>query len=392
MDHRAAPFAAAHGEQSLGFEDAHGLAQRRLADGELDQEFVLFGEYVIVGQLAGQDAPAKLVGDLFGEPPEANGGSCHASSVPDQAPVPACSNRSLPNDSWHTIALREGDHGVQHWTVGDVDIHAVLQAVIPIPPSVLFTAASERFLEGSLADYCDAAGNILMAIQSYLIAAESSCVLVDTCFAESFLRTRNIADLFEDSLAATGFAPGDITAVVCTHLHRDHAGGNTVEQGGQWVPRFAGADYLVTAAEHAHWSACTGEDRVAPECVAPLAQHGKLRLVGPDHQLTETVRLVATAGHTPGHVSVRIESAGAVAYISGDVVHHPVQIGDPEIGARPDADPSAARASRLDLLRRVADERALLLGSHFAAPSGGYINSTGERLAWQPLVEREGAR
>ena len=184
---------------------------------------------------------------------------------------------------------------MQHWTVGDIDIHAVPQAVIPIPPTLLFAGALERCADDSLADYCDASGNILMAIQSYLIASEA-------------------------------------------------------------------------------------------------AQHGKLRLVGPDHQLTEAVRLVPTAGHIPGHVSVRIESAGAVAYISGDVVHHPVQIGDPEISARPDADASAARASRLDLLRRVADERALLLGSHFAVPSGGYIKSAGAGLAWQPLVEREGAR
>ncbi|QZA06522.1 MBL fold metallo-hydrolase [Mycolicibacter heraklionensis] len=281
---------------------------------------------------------------------------------------------------------------MQHWTVGDVDIHAVAQAVIPIPPSRLFAGALECFADDSLPEYCDASGNILMAIQSYLIESGPSRVLVDTCFAESFLRTRNMPDRFEESLAATGLSPGDITAVVCTHLHRDHAGRNTVEQAGQWVPTFPNADYLVTAAEHAHWCEFTGEDRVAPECVAPLAQHGKLRLVAPDHQLTETIRLVPTAGHTPGHVSVRIESAGDVAYISGDVVHHPGQIGRPEISALPDVDASAARASRLALLRRIADERALLLGSHFAAPSGGYIDSAGAGLAWQPLVEREGAR
>ncbi|MEZ0384318.1 MBL fold metallo-hydrolase [Mycobacterium sp. pW045] len=281
---------------------------------------------------------------------------------------------------------------MQHWTVGDVDIHAVLQAVIPIPASRLFAAAPERFAGDSLTDYCDASGNILMAIQSFLIESGPARVLVDTCFDESFLRSRQIPDRFADSLATTGFRPDDITAVVCTHLHRDHAGGNTVQRAGQWVPAFAGADYLVTAAEHEHWCELTGEDRVAPECVAPLRQYGRLRLVEPDHRVTGDIRLVPTAGHTPGHVSVRIDSAGAVAYISGDVVHHPAQIGDPGICALPDADPTAARASRLELLRRVADERALLLGSHFAAPSGGFVDSADDRMAWQPLVEREGAR
>ena len=280
---------------------------------------------------------------------------------------------------------------MQHWTVGDVHIYAVLQAIIPIPPGRLFSDAG-RFPDNFSPDYADAAGNILMAIQSYLIDAGATRVLVDTCFAESFLRTRNIPDRFEEALAATGFRPEDITVVVCTHLHRDHAGRNTVERAGRWEPMFAGADYLVTAAEHAHWCEFTGEDRVATECIAPLQQHGKLRLVAPDYQLTDQIRLVPTAGHTPGHVSVRIESAGAVAYISGDVVHHPAQIEDPEIGALPDVDPAAARASRLDLLHRVAEERALLLGSHFAAPSGGYVNDAGQGAAWQPQVEREGAR
>ena len=99
-----------------------------------------------------------------------------------------------------------------------------------------------------------------------------------------------------------------------------------------------------------------------------------------------TSRLIATPGHTPGHVSVRIESAGAVAYISGDAVHHPVQIGDPEIAALPDVDPVSARASREQLLRRAADERALLLGSHFAAPSGGFVESG----RWRPDVATVG--
>ncbi|MEB3034134.1 MBL fold metallo-hydrolase [[Mycobacterium] nativiensis] len=282
--------------------------------------------------------------------------------------------------------------GVQHWTVGEVRIHAVLQAVIPIPASRLFANQPARLPAHLVPDYVDAAGNILMAIQSYLIESAAARVLVDTCFAGSFLQPRGIPDRHEESLAATGTAPEDITAVVCTHLHRDHAGRNTVERDGQWVPTYPNADYLLTEAEHQHWCECTGEDRAPAECVVPLAQHDKLRLVDPDHQVTDNVRLVPAAGHTPGHVAVRVESDGAVAYIGGDTVHHPIQIGDPEIAALPDADPGAARASREKLLRRIVDERALLLGSHFTAPSAGFVVGGEGGMTWQPLIDREGTR
>lgn len=275
---------------------------------------------------------------------------------------------------------------VQHWTVGDVRIHAVPQAIIPIPPSRLFANAPTRFPPGATADYCDSSGNILMAIQSFLIESANIRVLVDTCFTESFLRSRNIPDRFEESLAASGFQPEDISVVVCTHLHRDHAGRNTTEREGRFRPTFHGADYLVSAVEYVHWRTCTAEDRAPDECVAPLVRCDILRLVDTDHEVTEHVRLVPTAGHTPGHVSVRIESGGAVAYITGDVVHHPVQLWDPDITVLPDTDPVAARETRLQLLRRAADERALLLGSHFAAPSGGFSNGSDD--PWRP-VERE---
>ncbi|MEB3022753.1 MBL fold metallo-hydrolase [[Mycobacterium] crassicus] len=281
---------------------------------------------------------------------------------------------------------------MQHWTVGEVRIHAVLQAIIPIPASRLFTNLPARLPAEPVSDYVDAAGNILMAIQSYLIESAAARVLVDTCFAGSFLQPRGIPDRHEESLAATGIAPEDITAVVCTHLHRDHAGRNTTERDGQWVPTYPNADYLLAEAEYRHWCEFTGEDRAPTECVVPLAQHDKLRLVDPDHQVTDSVRLVPAAGHTPGHVAVRIESDRAVAYISGDTVHHPVQIGDPEIVALPDADPGAARASREKLLHRVVDERALLLGSHFTAPSAGFVVGGEGGMTWQPLVDREGAR
>ena len=165
--------------------------------------------------------------------------------------------------------------GVQHWTIGEVRIHAVLQAVIPIPVSRLFGNAPPHLPTTLVPDYVDASGAILMAIQSYLIESGTARVLVDTCFGSRFLRSREIPDRYDESLAATGFTPDDITAVVCTHLHRDHVGRNTTERAGQWVPTFPAADYLLTAAEYRHWCEFTGDDR------APAGMRRPTRAAGP---------------------------------------------------------------------------------------------------------------
>ena len=61
-------------------------------------------------------------------------------------------------------------------------------------------------------------------------------------------------------------------------------------------------------------------------------------------------------GHTPGHCSVLIESAGQRALISGDLFHHPVQVAHPEWPTVPDDDPVGAVATRARILPQLADD------------------------------------
>ena len=98
------------------------------------------------------------------------------------------------------------------------------------------------------------------------------------------------------------------------------------------------------------------------------------------------MRLEPTPGHTPGHVSVRIRSAGEEAVITGDLMHHPIQCCEPGIAARFDVDPAQARETRLRFLREQAARRVLVLGTHFSAPTAGWIVPAGD--AWQFAVTR----
>ena len=118
---------------------------------------------------------------------------------------------------------------------------------------------------------------------------------------------------------------------MCTHLHFDHVGWNTQKVNGKWVPTFPNARYLFGQKEWDHWLHLrrTGgyhhmEHLV--DSIDPVMEAGLVDFVGPDYQITDEVSLFPTPGHTPGHVSVLIQSRGEEAVITGDMMHHPIQL------------------------------------------------------------------
>jgi glyoxylase-like metal-dependent hydrolase (beta-lactamase superfamily II) len=105
---------------------------------------------------------------------------------------------------------------------------------------------------------------------------------------------------------------------------------------------------------------------------------GLADLVEMDHRLSDEVRLTPTPGHTPGHVSVAIDSRGERAIISGDAIHHPCQMAHPHWSPPFDSDPDASVVTRRALLEAVADQPILFIGTHFAAPTAGHVKRDGE--------------
>jgi glyoxylase-like metal-dependent hydrolase (beta-lactamase superfamily II) len=152
------------------------------------------------------------------------------------------------------------------------------------------------------------------------------------------------------------------------------------------VPTFPNARYLFGRVEWDHWSAEArgpDDDDILGDSVRPIVDAGLADLVEMDHRLTDEVWLEPTPGHTPGHVSVRIESQGAHAVITGDLMHHPIQCSEPDIRNNFDSDPEAARLTRRAFLGRHADRPVLVLGTHFASPTGGWIRRSGEHWRFE---------
>jgi glyoxylase-like metal-dependent hydrolase (beta-lactamase superfamily II) len=241
-------------------------------------------------------------------------------------------------------------------------------------------------------------GRLISCVQAFVVESEGRRILVDTCVGNDKPRGNPAWNLLEgpflDDLAAAGFPPDSIDTVLCTHLHVDHVGWNTRLVEGKWVPTFPNARYLFGRVEWEHWRREVTEEirgDIAPETVEhafntpavnadsirPVIEAGLHELVETDHVVTGEVRLEPTPGHTPGHVSVVIESGGRRAVITGDLMHHPIQCALPHVASRFDHDAERARRTRRDFLRRYEGGGTLVLGTHFARPTAGHVRAHG---------------
>ena len=227
-------------------------------------------------------------------------------------------------------------------------------------------------------------GYLRLSIHALLVDAPGLRLVVDTCVGNDrprrMLGGRSLSTGFLERLADVGWTRDGVDAVVCTHLHVDHVGWNTMLEDGRWVATFPRARYLIGREEFRHWSAAADEEQqtVLTDSVTPIFDAGLAHLVETDHRLSDEIRLKPTPGHTPGHVSVVIQSKGETAIISGDAIHHPCQLAHPEWTLPFDTDPAGAVSTRSALLEEVADQPILFIGTHFAAPTAGWVTRDGE--------------
>lgn len=239
--------------------------------------------------------------------------------------------------------------------------------------------------------FADERGRLRMSIHALVIETPDRRIVVDTCLGNDKQNRRipawnNLQGPFLADLAAARYPRESIDTVLCTHLHVDHVGWNTMLVDGKWVPTFPNARYLMGRVEFEHWRQEQERDdmrAVFADSVAPIREAGLADLVETDHRLSDDISLVPTAGHTPGHVSVRIHSDGEEALITGDFMHHPCQIARPDWSSTADSDPEMAQHTRERMLAELCGRPVLVIGTHFAGATAGRIVRDGDayRLA-----------
>jgi len=270
-------------------------------------------------------------------------------------------------------AFHEGLPLSRTTSVGAIRIHALEAGVQLLDGGAMFGVVPKPLWERRIP--ADGRNRIPLAMRCLLIEAPEALVLVDTGAGnkgnEKFKDIYGISNegdptRLEDAIRDAGFQPTDVDIVLNTHLHFDHAGGNTFrDQEGQVRVSFPGARHVVQKGEldFAHSQNERIRASYLSENFDPVTEAGLWDLVEGVGEVTKGVSVVLTPGHTPFHQSVMIESDGEVACYLADACPTTAHLPLPWIMGY-DLEPLLTLETKRGLWQRALAEDWLLVFEH----------------------------
>ena len=251
--------------------------------------------------------------------------------------------------------------------VGRLTVHTIHAGIQQLDGGAMFGVVPKPLWERQLSP--DARNRIPLAMRCLLVEHDGGLVLVDSGLGNK--EPPKFRDIYgvdnagadgrtwlEDGIRALGHAPDDVRVLVNTHLHFDHAGGNTfVDAGGAVGLSFANARYVVQRGELAyatHTNERTAASYLSPNFAA-VGAAGRWDLVDGEAEVVPGVRVLPTPGHVPFHQSVVVESAGESVCFLGDLVPTSAHVPLPWIMGY-DVEPLLTLESKRRVLARAADE------------------------------------
>ncbi len=274
-------------------------------------------------------------------------------------------------------------------TLGRLTIHAIQAGGQRLDGGAMFGVVPKPLWERRIP--ADERNRIALGMRCLLIEHDMGPILID-CGAgnkenEKFIGIYGIENagadgrtLLEDGLRAAGFTPEDIVLVIDSHLHFDHAGGNTFrDRNGTIRPTFANARYVVQSGEYhyaTHTNERTSASYFAPN-FEPVREAGLFDFVDGEREIARGIRVIPTPGHTPHHQGILIESDGERAFYLADLVPTAAHLPLPWIMGY-DVEPLVTLETKRRILGRAHEEQWLVIFEHDAEVPWGRVGRDGK--------------
>jgi len=274
-------------------------------------------------------------------------------------------------------------------TLGRWTVHAIQAGGQQLDGGAMFGVVPKPLWERRIP--ADARNRIPMGMRCLLVEHDAGLVLVDSGAGNK--ETQKFYEIYgienagaggrtalEDGVRAAGHDPADVFLVINSHLHFDHAGGNTFrDAGGEVRLAFPNARYVVQAGEY-RYAMHTNERTAAsyfPHNYEPVLAAARLDLVEGEREVLPGVRLIPTPGHTPHHQSILLTSDGESAFFAADLIPTHAHLPLPWIMGY-DVEPLVTLETKRRMLARAAAEGWLVVFEHDAHVAWGHVAHDGK--------------
>jgi len=278
---------------------------------------------------------------------------------------------------------------VESRTIGSLRVHAIQAGGQQLDGGAMFGVVPKPLWERRIP--ADARNRIPLGMRCLLVEHPVGPILIDTGLGNK--ENPKFHDIYgvdndgangrtalEDGLAQVGVTPGDVALIINTHLHFDHAGGNTyLDADGLLRVTFPNARYVVQEGEY-EYATHTNERTAASyfeRNFVPTRESGQLDLIRGDREIVPGIHSLVTPGHTPHHQSLVIESEGETAIYLGDLVPTHAHVPLPWIMGY-DVEPLVTLESKRRVLAEALASNWELIFEHDASIPWGRLDWDGK--------------
>ena len=271
--------------------------------------------------------------------------------------------------------------------LGDAQATIVSDGTLPLgDPHANFNGLTPAEMDKQLTDNFLPLSNAVLEQNILILNTGDRMILFDTGMGSLKLFGPTTGKMMA-TIKQAGIDPADIDAVVMSHAHVDHCGGNIADDG---KPNFPNAQYYISQADFDYW---TDEQKVGPSLKDflntarknLLPVRDRMHFFKNEQEFLPGITALSAPGHTVGHTIFMINSGGKSLCYIADLTHHPVLLMEkPLTEFAYDTDPKQSAQSRVRMLSMLAANKTPILAYHFAWPGIGHVAKQGDGFRYIP--------